>query len=73
MPVKNYKEANNSLFLLSFYDIGYADNPNAEISNTFSNQLLYGYGVGLEWIVWYDRMVRFEVSRNHLNEIGFFV
>ena len=44
-----------------------------KLATPFSNQLLYGYGVGLEWIVWYDRMVRFEVSRNHLNEIGFFV
>jgi len=73
VPVETYKKANNSLFLLAFYDAGYADNPGVRKSNTFSNRLLHGYGVGVEWVVWYDRMVRFELSRNHLNELGFYV
>lgn len=73
IPGENYKTANNTLFLLGFYDMGYAHNTNALLGNTFANRLLYGYGLGVEWVVWYDYMVRFEVARNHANELGFFV
>lgn len=73
IPVKSYKEANNTLFLLAFYDAGYVNNDFSNSSNTFTNRYLNGYGVGLEWVVWYSRMVRFELARNHINELGFYV
>lgn len=73
IPVESYKEANNTLFLLAFYDGGYAQNSIQSPSNSFTNSYLNGYGVGLEWVVWYDRMVRFELSRNHVGETGVYV
>lgn len=73
IPVETYKEANNTLFLLAFYDGGYVANSNPLSSNTFTNRYLNGFGVGVEWVVWYDRMIRFEWSQNHTGENGIYV
>lgn len=73
IPVESYKEANNTLFLLAFYDGGFAENRNPEQANSFNNRYLQGYGVGVEWVVWFDRMIRFEYSRNHIGEMGLYV
>lgn len=73
IPVETYKEANNTLFLLAFYDGGYVANSNPLPSNTFTNRYLNGFGVGVEWVVWYDRMIRFEWSQNHTGENGIYV
>ena len=71
--MESYKKANNTLFLLAFADAGYAHNKFASISNTFDNIPVYGYGIGLEWIIWYNYMLRFELSNNHVNLPGAYV
>jgi len=73
IPVKNYKRANNTLFAVAFFDAGYAHNRYALASNTFANEPLYGYGIGAEWIVWFDRIVRLEFANNHINKPGVYL
>jgi len=73
IPVKNYKSANNTLFAVAFLDAGYAHNRYALASNTFANSPLYGYGIGAEWIVWFDRIVRLEFANNHINKPGVYI
>lgn len=62
-----------SLFLNVFGDAGYVIdylNPN---TNPYANALQYGYGVSLDFVSYYDIVVRFEGSINKLGQPGFYI
>lgn len=63
-----------SLFLNVFADYGKL-NPHRynSKSNFLDNQHLLGYGLGLDFVTYYDKVMRLEIARNKLNETGFFV
>ncbi|MEM6965920.1 MAG: hypothetical protein AAF573_14225, partial [Bacteroidota bacterium] len=65
MPVKVYLAINN--------DFGYANAPYNALSSTLSNEWLWGRGVGLDVVVFQDKVWQFEYSFNHLGEHGFFL
>ena len=65
MPVKVYLAINN--------DFGYANAPFNSERSTLSNQWLWGRGVGLDLVVFQDKLWQFEYSYNHLGEHGFFL
>lgn len=65
MPVKLYFSVNS--------DWGYVNEPFANGNNFLVNQLLWGYGVGLDFVFFYDKVFRIEYSFNHLMEKGIFL
>lgn len=65
MPVK--------LFLVLHNELGYVNNPFYKTGNPLSNQLLWGTGIGLDLVLYYDKVINLEFSRNHRNEYGFFL
>ena len=73
MPFENYKVANNTLFLTIFSDLGYVRNQYVSADNTFANTLLYSYGIGLEWNIWYTYLVRLELAQIHTGRSGIFL
>jgi hypothetical protein len=64
-PVKAYLSLNN--------DLGYANDPWYADLNPLSNRLLWGYGLGLDFVLYYDKVFRFEWARNDRGEHGFFL
>lgn len=64
MPLKVYFTVNN--------DVGYVHAPYDGIKSTLSNQWLWGRGVGIDFLFYYNRLLRFEYSFNHLGERGLF-
>lgn len=66
MPLRKYKTANTDLYLGLFSDLGFAGNgktlTNEINSNSFYEELLWGYGLGLEGVFYYDKVFRFEYS-----------
>jgi outer membrane protein assembly factor BamA len=60
-------------YLKVYYDGGYVNNPEALKSNTFANTYLNGYGVGLDLVTYYDRVVMFEYSFNNKGQRGLFL
>lgn len=50
-------------------DVGYVLN---RYKTPLTNQLLYGYGVGIDFVTYYDITLRTEFSINHLNIKGVF-
>lgn len=64
MPLKVYFTINN--------DVGYVNAPFNQIKSTLSNEVLWGRGVGLDILLYYDKLLRFEYSFNHLGERGLF-
>jgi outer membrane protein assembly factor BamA len=65
LPVKVYLSLNN--------DLGYAQDAWYGANNPLSNRLMYGYGVGLDIVAFYNKTARFEYSWNDLGHGGFYL
>lgn len=74
MPVKQFQTFPVTLFGKVFFDQGYAKSyPGHDGSIRLNNQYLSSYGVGLDLMIIYDAVFRFELSRNTLGETNFFI
>ena len=73
VPIRNLKVMHHRLYLVLNNDMGMANNPYYGSDNNLTNTLLWGYGVGLDWVVYYNKVFRVEFSRNYLGENGLFL
>ncbi|MDC1212055.1 hypothetical protein N8Z73_01100 [bacterium] len=70
---RKFDKFHYSLFLNAFGDAGYAiDKINAS-TNPLANELQYSFGLGLDFVSYYDLVIRFEGSINALKEPGFYI
>lgn len=65
MPLKVYFSINN--------DTGYANDPYYASGNPLSNRWLYGYGLGLDIVAYYDKVFKFEWSWKGPGGGGFYL
>lgn len=76
MPVRQFRHVPISIYLKTYADMGYVRNyPYYEERNfntRLSDKLLFGTGLGLDVVGFYDMVVRFEYSINAEQEHGFF-
>jgi outer membrane protein assembly factor BamA len=58
-----------------FVDMGYAYDPHPDpaLLNDLQNEYLLGFGTGIDFVTYYDIVLRFEYSVNRMLEQGFFV
>ena len=61
-----------AFYLNIFTDIGYVGDDYFN-NNLLANNTMVGYGVGLDFVTYYDKVIRVEFSTNKLNEFGFFL
>jgi hypothetical protein len=61
-----------AFYLNAFFDAGYVKDNLYFLENSLNNNWQYSYGLGLDFVGYYDMVFRFEVARNRMNEIGFF-
>ena len=73
VPLQNYREIPFRAYLSLNNDLGYANDPYFGNGNPMSNRLLYGYGLGLDLVVYYDKLFKLEYSRNDLGMHGFYL
>ena len=73
MPIRQFKKMPLRIMLTCYNDIGYVHTPQYSQENDLGNTLLWGAGIGLDFIVYYDKIVQIQFSRNHLNEYGLFL
>ncbi|GAB4487386.1 MAG: hypothetical protein OHK0019_02370 [Saprospiraceae bacterium] len=73
MPLEAFRTFPLKVYLALNSDFGYANDPWYSDVNPLSNHLLWGYGFGLDLLMWYNKSCRFEWSWNDLGESGFFV
>ncbi len=73
MPVKAYRKLPIKIYLAFNNDLGYANDPHYAATNPLANRLLYGYGPGLDFVLYYDKSIRCEWTWNDLGEGGFFL
>lgn len=62
-----------ALYASAFFDVGYANDRLYASVNPLSNQWIYGYGVGFDFVTFYDIVTRLEFSRNAQNENGIYL
>jgi outer membrane protein assembly factor BamA len=60
-----------ALYANVFFDMGYAYDNLYELNNPLTNQLLFGTGLGIDFITYYDLVFRFEFSVNKQAKTGF--
>ena len=72
---EKFSKVHYAFYMNAFFDIGFADNfnPRPELNNDLENNLLIGYGLGIDFVTYYDLVFRFEYSFNRMNEHGLFL
>lgn len=65
MPVKIYFSVNS--------DWGYVNDPFLRRNNNLVNQPLWGGGIGLDFVLFFDKVIQVEYSMNYLLEKGLFL
>ena len=71
--LKAYQQLPIDLYLSGGFDVAKVDDRFYGTGNPLSNQMIHGYGLGLDIVFYYNKLLRLEVSRNNLGKIGFFV
>ena len=61
-----------AFYVNAFFDAGYVKDNLYFLENSLNNKWLYSYGLGIDFIGYYDMVFRFEVARNRMSEIGVF-
>jgi hypothetical protein len=69
---KHFKVMSTQLFVRGAFDIGYSDNPLFKAENKLSNTWQYGYGPGLDLILFNTLTVSAEYGITKFGEKGFF-
>jgi len=62
-----------ALYANLFFDMGYAYNKISDVDNALSNQLLWGTGLGIDFVTYYDLVIRFEYTINRQRDHGFYI
>ncbi|RLD80945.1 MAG: hypothetical protein DRJ15_05750 [Bacteroidetes bacterium] len=72
---EKFSKVHYAFYLNAFFDMGFVDNfyPDPALNNQLENSLLIGYGVGIDFVTYYDLVLRLEYSFNRMNEHGFFL
>ncbi len=75
LKAKQFKTVPIAVYLKTYFDWGYVSNDysNSEQQNSLTNQFLYGTGLGLDIVTYYDFVLRIEYSLNNNGDTGFFI
>jgi outer membrane protein assembly factor BamA len=73
IPAKKFNKIPIAIYMGAFFDAGYVDSKVNSINNSLANTTLYGGGVSLDFVSYYDLVLRVEYSVNALNESGLFL
>ena len=73
IPSKKFSKLYYSIYLNLIADAGYTVDRNPPIGNKLSNTFLFGTGIGLDFVTYYDKVYRFEYTINKMGESGFFI
>lgn len=74
MPLEQFRKMPIALYFKTYFDLGYAENfENYSVNSFLADRYLYGTGVGLDIVSYYDTVIRLEYSINREKETGFFL
>ncbi|PHN03633.1 BamA/TamA family outer membrane protein [Flavilitoribacter nigricans] len=73
IPIKAFRKMPIKVYLNLNQGVGYVNDPYTREINPFSNRLLWGGGLGVDVVLYYDKVFRVQYSYNHLLEHGLFL
>ena len=73
IPIRQFRIVPIKVVPKVFADVGYVRNEFFKDQGDFINRPLYGYGVGLDIVIYDDAVWRFEYGANHRGEAAFFI
>jgi len=73
MPIKQFRKMPARIYLIYYNDTGYVHDNQYADQNPLGNVWLWGSGIGLDFVVYYDKIAQIQFSRNHLGEYGIFL
>ncbi len=66
-----FKALQYAFYLNAFADCGYVVNK-FSANNPYDNKMLYSWGLGLDFVTYYDMVIRFEYAFTSIGTNGFF-
>ncbi len=73
MPIKAFKKMPYKFYLTLNTDVAYVNDNYYTAGNELNNRPLYGGGLGIDLVIYYDKIIQFEYSMNHLQEKALFL
>jgi len=73
VKMKQFNKSHYSIYLGVFSDVGYVINNQNQEQNSINNSILWGKGIALDYVTYYDKLLRIEYSINALGEKGVFL
>ncbi|NOX45580.1 MAG: hypothetical protein GXO89_01205 [Chlorobi bacterium] len=73
IPTDKFSKLYYAFYLNIFADFGYVIDHRNISTNPLSNEIMAGYGIGLDFATYYDFVFRFEYTFNKMGESGFFI
>ncbi len=73
VPIRAFRTMPVRAYFGIYGDTGFAHDPHFHSNNPLNNRLLYGGGLGIDLVMYYDKVIRLQYNMNHLQEAGFFL
>lgn len=73
VPLERFNKFHYAFYLGLFSDFGYVEDNIGFPGNDLANEFQFGMGIALDFVTYYDTVVRSEFSMNKFGESGFFL
>ena len=73
MPIKQFEKVPYKFYFTGFIDAGVANYNYASSTNQLNKKALIGYGLGIDFVTYYDLVIRLEYSITNNNTKGLFL
>ncbi|MBC8148009.1 MAG: hypothetical protein H8E98_08515, partial [Bacteroidetes bacterium] len=73
IPTEKFNKIHYAVYCNIYLDAAYVEDKQFQLNNSLSNEILFGSGIGLDFVTYYDKVLRLEYSINKMKETGFFV
>jgi outer membrane protein assembly factor BamA len=70
---RKFKRYFYAVYINTFADAGFVKNRLTQNENNLTNQFLFGSGIGLDFVTYYDKVFRFEFAVNRKREPGIYL
>ncbi len=71
--LNQFSKLHYAIYLKTFFDTGYVHKQNPNISNSLSNSMLYSYGIGLDLVTYYDKVLSVNYAINKSGFSGLYI
>lgn len=73
IPFNKFNKIPFSSFLGTYFDIGYVSSNINNLNNPLNNEIMYGGGISIDFVTYYDMVLRTEFSINRMKEPGVYI